>query len=1003
MIKFKHAIIAIVVFIGQFAYSQTSTVSGIVSDDTGIPLPGATIVISGTTVGTTTDFDGKFTLPDVPSNASLIITYLGYEKMTIPLNGRTTINVSLVQDLEALEEVVVVGYGTQSRSEVTGAISTIKSEDITAIPVTNAESALQGRAAGITVISNGSPGTAPEVRIRGLGTMNNSSPLYVIDGVISNSGLSGLNPGDIDNINILKDASTTAIYGSLGANGVIMVTTKKGSRNGLVSVDFDSYTGVQYVTNRYDLLNTEQYLKYATDAFGFTPNTPASKSGLNTDWQDELFTSGLIQNFDLGISGGGENSNYRFSSNYQDQEGAVIGTGFKRYAFRANSNFTKGKLRLGETLALSFNDQNPEGGLNSGRSLIEHAIKMAPYLPVYNSANLGGFQGPSSPNDGQDAENPVRIQKLRDFSNKNVIINGSIYGEYEILDGLNFKSQLGLIYDNYLNEQFTPAYNQDSENTGTGTQVYANIVKNTGINKDIIFTNSLNYTKSFNDLHNFELLLLYERQDAKNSYINNNSRNFLSNTIKELSNQDSNISSATTKYARVSYLGRLNYNFDQRYIFAASLRRDASSRFGANNRWGWFPSLAAGWNLAKEAFLEDSSFSTFKLRGSWGIVGNDKSEDYTYTTSLSPNFNYPFGGTNYVGVTAEGVSNPDLKWEETTMVNIGLDLGLMNDKITLALEYYDNTSNDLLMQLNLADSFGFLKNYKWSNVGSVQTKGFEISLGYNDYEGDFTWSANLNLGTSKNEALSLGGLGQLVGGGFENENLTRLAVGETLFHFYGKVTDGVYQDQNEVNAVFTANPSQTAVQPGDIRFKDLNNDGNINDQDRTILGSAFPDLTYGLNLSAGYKKWDFNAFISGVSGNSIYNTNIYDLEGMPRLFNAGTAVLNRWTGPGTSNTVPRAFGSTQNVSASDRFIEDGSYTRLKNISLGYSIKGEALNKHINKLRMYVSGQNLITLTDYSGLDPEIGKPNNNSNFEVGIDRGNYPQPKSLLLGIQVSF
>ncbi|MBD3661664.1 MAG: SusC/RagA family TonB-linked outer membrane protein, partial [Arenibacter algicola] len=615
MIKFKHAIIAIVVFIGQFAYSQTSTVSGIVSDDTGIPLPGATIVISGTTVGTTTDFDGKFTLPDVPSNASLIITYLGYEKMTIPLNGRTSINVSLVQDLEALEEVVVVGYGTQSRSEVTGAISTIKSEDITAIPVTNAESALQGRAAGITVISNGSPGTAPEVRIRGLGTMNNSSPLYVIDGVISNSGLSGLNPGDIDNINILKDASTTAIYGSLGANGVIMVTTKKGSRNGLVSVDFDSYTGVQYVTNRYDLLNTEQYLKYATDAFGFTPNTPASKSGLNTDWQDELFTSGLIQNFDLGISGGGENSNYRFSSNYQDQEGAVIGTGFKRYAFRANSNFTKGKLRLGETLALSFNDQNPEGGLNSGRSLIEHAIKMAPYLPVYNSANLGGFQGPSSPNDGQDAENPVRIQKLRDFSNKNVIINGSIYGEYEILDGLNFKSQLGLIYDNYLNEQFTPAYNQDSENTGTGTQVYANIVKNTGINKDIIFTNSLNYTKSFNDLHNFELLLLYERQDAKNSYINNNSRNFLSNTIKELSNQDSNISSATTKYARVSYLGRLNYNFDQRYIFAASLRRDASSRFGANNRWGWFPSLAAGWNLAKEAFLEDSSFSTFNIRG----------------------------------------------------------------------------------------------------------------------------------------------------------------------------------------------------------------------------------------------------------------------------------------------------------------------------------------------------------------------------------------------------
>ncbi|MBM1105805.1 TonB-dependent receptor [Aurantibacter crassamenti] len=1005
MIKFKMVFFLLLAIGIQNVYSQSNSINGTVLDDQGVPLPGASVIEKGTSNGTQTDFDGNFNI-SVNANAVLVVSYIGFVTQEASVGNQSNISIQLDTDTNLLDEVVVVGYGTQSRAEVSGAISTIKSEELTATPVTNAESALQGRAAGVTVISNGSPGSAPEVRIRGLGTMNNSSPLFVIDGVISTTGLAGLNPGDIDNINILKDASTTAIYGSLGSNGVVMVTTKKGTKSNQVTVNFESYTGIQFITNRYDVLNTDQYLQYANDAYGITPNTPGSRSGLNTNWQDELFTTGIMQNYDLSIAGGNENSNYRFSGNFQDQDGAVIETGYKRYSFRANSNFTVGKLSLGETLAVSFDRQTPEGSLGTGRSLIEHAIKMPPYLSVYNSSNLGGFQGPSSANDGQDAENPVRIQRLGEYANKGININGSVFGDYEILEGLKFKSQLGLIYQNYLNESFTPAYNDDSENSGTGTQVYAGIVKNTGITKDVIFTNSLNYTKSFNDVHNLDFLLLYERQDGSRSNINTSSRNELSNTINEISNQDSQISSQSFEYTRVSFLGRLNYNFDQRYIFAASMRRDASSRFGANNRWGWFPSLAAGWNIAKESFLEDSSFSTLKLRGSWGVVGNDRIRDYAYTSSLSPNFNYPFDGGNSVGVTVEGIANADIKWEETNMTNIGLDIGLMNEKVTMALEYYNNRSNDLLMDLQLPDSHGFLVNSISSNVGSVETKGFELSLGFNDFEGDFTWSANLNLGTAKNETISLGGLEEVPGGSFENENLTRLAPGESLFHFYGKVTDGVYDTQAEVDEVFWSNTGQTGVQPGDIRFKDINNDGDINADDRTVLGNAFPDLTYGLNLSAAYKSWDFNAFISGVSGNSIYNTNIYDLEGMPRLFNSGTAVLNRWTGPGTSNTVPRAFGSTQNVSASDRFIEDGSYTRLKNISIGYTIKNTALNEYISKLRVYLSAQNMLTFTNYSGLDPEIGNPNvanGGTNFEVGIDRGNYPQPKSILTGIQVSF
>lgn len=997
----KNNLLKNLLFLAGFMFCglvQAQNVTGTVSDSSG-PLPGANVVVKGTTNGTTTDFDGKFTLNNVASDASLTVSYVGYVTKDVNVANQTTINVTLQQDSNQLNEVVVVGYGTQSRTEVTGAISMITSEELTATPVTDAAQALQGRASGVTVINNGSPGSSPTVRIRGLGTMNNNDPLYVVDGVISSNGLSGINPSDIESLNVLKDASTTAIYGSLGANGVVMVTTKGGSKNGQIKVTFDTYTGTQYISNRYDLLNTSEYLQYASD-LGVTVGR-ADVSG-ETNWQDELFTSGVMNNYDLGISGGGEKSSFKISAGIADQDGAVVETGFTRYSFRANSNFDLGKVKLGESLAVSFNNQTPE--LDSGgRSLIEHAIKMPPYLSVYNSSNSGGYQGPSSSVDGQDAENPIRIMELGNAMNKYLSLSGSLFAEYEVVSGLKFKSQLGVDYRNYKNSIFSPSHNDDNLNTGTGVQTYAQITKNTGENQNIIFTNSLNYEKTLNDIHNFELLLLTERHDGKSSFINAQSRNELTDSVEELSSTSASLSSETNNYTRVSYLGRLNYNYDQKYMFAASLRRDASSRFGANNRWGWFPSVAAGWNIAKEDYMADTNFSNLKLRGSWGIVGNDRLENYAYTTSLSANFYYPIGGSPATGVTAEGVGNPNVKWEETSMINIGVDAGLFNEKITMALEYYNNKSEDLLMQLPLADSFGYTNNYIWDNVGSVRTQGIEASIGYNKREGEFTWSANLNIGTSKNEALSLGALDQLSGGSFENENLSRIEVGESLFHFYGLVTDGIYQNQAEVDAVFTSNPSQVAVKPGDIRFKDLNGDGDINSNDRTKIGNPFPEFTYGLNLTGNYKNFDFNIFINGVSGNDIYNTNIYDLQGMPRLFNSGTEVLNRWTGAGTSNSIPRALGATQNVSASDRFIEDGSYTRLKNLSVGYTFDKEAFNNIFSKLRVYLSGQNLVTITDYSGLDPEIGNPMNGNNFEVGIDRGNYPQPKSLLVGLQVAF
>lgn len=999
MIMIKHAVITLFVMIGHIAYSQSSIVSGSVTDETGVPLPGASIVVSGTTNGTQTDFDGNYSLSDVPSNATLEISYIGYVSQEVPVNGRSTINISMVQDFQALDEVVIVGYGTQSRAAVTGAISSVGAEEITALPVANATEALQGRAAGVTVVNTGAPGTEPSIVLRGLGTFGDNSPLFVVDGVIVGN-LSGVNQNDIENINVLKDASTTAVYGAQGSNGVILVTTKKG-RAGRAQLSFNVHTGFQQNTERYDVLNTQQYLQYASEAFGIVPNTPSSSSGLNTNWQDEIYTTGLIRNYDMALSGGGENSSYRISGGYFEREGIVLNTGFERYSFRANSDFNLGKLKIGEAMSVNFNDINPEVDAG-GRSILEHAIKAAPYLPVYNPNNLGGFQGPNSAGDGQDAENPVRVLKHGNAIDKVFSLIGNIFAEYEIIDGLKFKSQVGLDYFESSNDRFVPSFNDDSLGA-THQQTFAAITKNTSSGQTLIFTNSLTYTKTVSDLHNFEVLLLSEKFESKGNNINASSRNAVSDDINELSNEDSNLSSDSFEYNRLGYLGRLNYNYDDKYIAAVSLRRDASSKFGSNNRWGWFSSYALGWNIAREDFLQDSMFNTLKLRGSLGYSGNDRIANYLYSATLVSDFIYPIAGSAAVGTTAFGLANPDLKWEETKQLNIGLDVGLFDNKFTAALEYYENQSDDLLISVPTPTSAGINEGSQVRNVGSVETKGFELSLGYNDYDGEFTWSANLNLATSTNTALSLGGVDQLTGGGFETQDITRVAEGESLFHFYGLVTDGIYQNQAEVDAVFTANPDQTTVQPGDIRFEDLNNDGDINSDDRAIIGDPLPDLTFGLNLDAAYKNFDFNLFFTGLLGRDLYNTNIYDLEGMPRLFNAGVGVLDRWTptNPSTTTTVPRAGGAPQNIQLSDRFVEDGSFGRLKNLTIGYTLPNDIFGESmISKFRLYLSGQNLITITDYSGLDPEVG---NGDLFEYGIDRGEYPQPKTYLVGLQVSF
>jgi TonB-linked SusC/RagA family outer membrane protein len=1018
----KRTVFFVLLLMVNLSLMAQTTITGVIKDQDGQAMPGVNVLVKGTNVGTLSDSNGKYNIVAPKGSTTLLFSFIGYTTQEVEINGKSVIDVSLESSLTGLDEIVVVAYGTQKRATVTGAISSVTSDKITALPTSGLDQALQGRAAGVTVINNGAPGFASTIRVRGIGTVNDANPLFVVDGVVTTS-INNISPSDIESIEVLKDASTAAIYGSLGSNGVILITTKKG-KAGNVVVNLESYYGVQYSNARYNVMNSEQYKEYATSGAFTTPavySNPAYASRINaanTDWQDQIYQNGPMQNYDLSVSGGNENSNFRLSTSYLNQQGIVIRTGLERYNFRVNSDFTKGRFKVGENLSLSFSNQDPLAD-NGGRSLLEHAIKMAPYLPVHNVDNLGGFQGPTTAIDGQDAENPVRIMELNRRKQKTMFILGNLYGEMELLSGLKFRTNLGLQNQGIVNNQFYPSFNDDNLGGNTHQSTFATIYKNQAAYNAFLFTNNLTYNVTLAAKHNFEMLALTEYSAVHSTVENASSHNTITNQVEQLSNTDASISSGSVDYFRISYLGRLNYNYDGKYLFSASIRKDASSRFGRNDRWGTFPSVSLGWNVAKEAFLSNvGSIDNLKLRASWGKAGNDKISDYAYSSSLTSNMYYVINNAAVVGTTNAGASNPDLKWEETTMTNIGLDLGLFKSKFTLSLEYYMNKSDDLLMQVPLPLSIGDWTGTISKNAGSMKTRGFELQLGYNDFKGDFQWSANLNLGTFKNEVVSLGGATYISGFSFEGEDLNRCQIGQPAFFFYGWKFDGIFQSDAEAASYMGGSEKAlNSATAGDFRIVDTNGDGIISATDRTNIGNPFPKMTVGLDLNATYKGFDLDLFISGVYGNKLYNTNLFDLVSMDRLFNADVRVLDRWTPTNPSNTIPRAGLVASNAQASSRFVEDGAYTKLKNITLGYTLPERLLKNKLGRLRIYVSAQNMICLTKYSGLDPEVGRyttsgtalgqigaPQTTSqNYANGIDVGNYPIPKSIIAGIQVTF
>ncbi|HLP72399.1 MAG TPA: TonB-dependent receptor [Bacteroidales bacterium] len=1009
------------------------TITGVVKDTGGQPMSGVTVVVKGTSAGTLTGTDGKYSLP-VPAGATTLqFSFIGFTNLEVPISGKSVIDATLQQAITEMSEVVVVGYGTQRRSTVTGAITSVSSKELTSVPVATADQALQGRASGVTIVNNGSPGTAPTIRIRGLSTMNSNDPLIVIDGVVSNS-MVNLNPNDIESVEVLKDASTTAIYGSLGSHGVIMVTTKKG-KPGKTTIEFDSYAGQQWNNKRYDLMNVDQYLQYAGSADVTSPPpvlTDAQYASrlkwANTNWQDEIFRKGIMEGINLGVSSGTENGAFRISGGYVKSDGDMIGTGYSRYNFRSNSDYKHGIITVGENIGVSFSTLNPLQS-SGGRSLIQHAIKMAPYLPVYNADNVGGFQGPHSAVDGQDAENPVRVVSMYGDVQKTSDLLGDIYADVEIIKGLKFRSVVGMEDIRLLDNQFQPSWKDDNLPGGaTHSNANAIIGKNMSNYQSLIYTNSLNYTKTLAEKHNLELLGVIEYATIDRRYTNASSQNTISSDVQELTNTTVSVSSASDHYKRIGYLARLNYNFDQKYIFAASIRKDASSRFGSNNRWGTFPSVAVGWRLDKEAFLEDVAIiSTLKLRASWGKAGNDNIGNYSYASTLTSNMNYVINNQLAPGTTPSGPANSALKWESTTMQNIGIDLGLAENKFTFSAEYFKNKSSDLLMNLNTAASLGVYNGSIAKNVGSVETHGFEFQLGYSQAEGELQWSANLNIGTSKNKVLDLGGLLSVdPGSQWQNQPITRLEVGKPLFFFYGWKFDGIFQSNEEaatyLNGGQLAANGGVGAQGGDYRIVDVNGDGKITSADQTNIGNPFPKMTMGLNFNANYKGFDLSLFVFGSYGNDVYNNTYYDLTGMTRLFNASVDVLRRWQKDGDVTDIPRPSAAGPNVQISSRGVQDGTYTRLKNATLGYNLPSSLFGNKISRFRIYLSGQNLLTLTRYKGLDPEVGfyQPAGTTvgyigsgaltgngypsvNFNTGIDYGVYPMPKSFTGGIQITF
>jgi len=1053
-------------------------VKGTVKDSAGEPVIGAAVMVEGTTIGTTVDLDGAFVLDGVPSDAVLVVSSIGYKTARIPVGGGS-LSIVLEEDTTMLEETVVVGYGVQKKSVVTAAISSITSEDLKSQSQTRVDNLLQGMTSGVVVTSpSGAPDAASQVRVRGVGSINGSDPLYIIDGFAVSGGIDYLNPNDIERIEVLKDAASGAVYGARAANGVILVTTKQGQK-GQTKVSYDFSYGWQNPWRKPSVLNATEYAIMMNEGYLNAGKAPVYDDpysfGKGTDWVDLIFNDNApVMKHDVNINGGNDKLTYSTSFGYLTREGTVGGnygrSNYDRFTARQAVNATLfdhsahrnwlNKMTLNTSISYAhMNATGIEANSEFG-SPLGSAMSMSPLLDVYATPEEEESYKTLYP-DGY--AHIVRDPSGRAYT----VVDGGIYNEQshplaflslpgtkydtdkfianaaaeiQLWDGLKFRSSIGADLAFWGNHGYSKQYFLSSKRYSFNTVATETVYDKDGKATE---TEKINYAESASQEMNRSLrwqvenVLSYDKQFGKHSItaligqsairssssnVGANARGLMypydewkisvNNTTGQQADGDRNGwgSWNSIVYSLASYFGRISYNYDERYMVEATMRADASSNFGPNNKWGYFPSVSAGWNIKNESFLKDVPWlSALKLRGSWGINGNDNIGSFRYAVYMSSGNNYGFGSgangseSNSIGAKPNGLANPDAKWEQSIQTDIGVDVGFLGNRITFTADYYNKVTSGMLMNMQVPSYSG--DSAPIGNVGTMSNAGVELDFGYRDNYGDFSWSISANATYNKNVLTELGDdATSLYGSSHKIGQLTRGIVGLPFPYFYGFKTDGIFQNAAEVAAYVNEDGDllQPKAAPGDVRFVDFDGNGVIDDNDRTYIGKGVPDWSFGLNLGFEWKGIDFNMLLQGTIGNQVFNvsrrTDLYYVN-LPRT------ILNRWTGEGTSNTNPRFVfeSANENYRSSDLWVEDGSFLRARNVQLGYTLPQKWTKKiFIQRLRIYAQAENLFTLTKYTGCDPEVTGGNGFSS-DLGVDRGVYPQSRTFSVGVNLNF
>ncbi|OFX33778.1 MAG: SusC/RagA family protein [Bacteroidetes bacterium GWF2_42_66] len=985
--------------------AQQKTVSGKVTDSAGAPLPGVTVVVKGTTQGIITDFDGKYSLNNVPNDATLVFSFVGMKVQEIAVSGKSSINIKMEEETVGIEEVVAIGYGTMKKSDLTGSMVSVSSDKLNTFPIRSIEQALQGRAAGVQITSlNGEPGSEIKMRVRGSTSINaGNEPLFVVDGF---AGANSPPAEDIQSVEILKDASATAIYGSRGANGVILITTKRGTA-GELKIEASTSYSIQKISNLIDMLNAEQFAQFQNDYREATgsptiPYPDPSALGVGTDWQDVIFRSGALQNYQVSVSGGTDKLKIYSSGKYYKQKGIIINSDFEAFNGRSNIdvNFSE-KIKLGTQMQFSHFNKNgvlTQNLQSGGSGVISGALTFQPDLGIYD--NEGNYTISTF---GDVRNNPYAIASERTEQSVGNNFVGNAFIDYEIYKDLKFHSSFGV----QLGSDRSGTYLSNAILLGSATNGKASMSGSRSLM--LITENYLTYAKTIADIHKINIMAGYSYQSRSNEWFGATSQSFITDSFLfwNLGAGATPVSpqSALTEWLISSYYSRFNYNFKDRYLITLTGRYDGSSRFGANNKWGFFPSGAFAWNVKQEPFMQQiDKLSHLKIRTSYGVTGNTEIGAYSSMAKLG-NAVFAIEGERVNAVVPSSVANASLSWESTEQSNIGLDIGFFKERVNFTADYYNKITSDLLYEVPLPKYSGYSTSLR--NWGKVRNRGFEFSLNSIVTDKLLKWSTDFNISFNKNKILELpeGDViwNALPGGIFATSTHIR-TVGQPNGVFYGYVFDGVYQEGND----FSAEPDKS---PGEIKYRDIKSrdadgnltgvpDGTVNSDDRQIIGDPNPDFTFGFTNDFKFKNFELNIFLNGSVGNDMINFTRMELETMNGYNNTTTAYLDAWTPTNTDTDVPAVGYSYWEFSS--RWVEDASFLRVKNISLGYSLPSSFLKKlNLSKWKIYISGQDLITLTKYSGYDPEVSW--NDSNSNTGSDYGSYPHVKSYTIGMNIEF